>query len=126
MMGIIFVLSHQSGDSIQLPLIPGLDKIGHAGLYGLLAATVLWHYAPRWTPTPPPAPSLPVATALKTIAFCFLYGISDEIHQHFVPHRSVSVLDLLADLTGALTVSSVWLLMQRCHRKMIDTTREIQ
>ncbi len=117
MMGIIFVLSHQSGNSIQLPLIPGLDKIGHAGLYGLLAATVLWYYAPRWTPTPPPAASLPVATALKTIAFCFLYGVSDEIHQHFVPLRSVSGGDLLADLTGTLLVSGVWLLKQKCHRK---------
>jgi VanZ family protein len=31
-----------------------------------------------------------------------LYGISDEIHQHFVPYRSADLMDVLADMLGAL------------------------
>jgi VanZ like family len=30
-----------------------------------------------------------------------LYGMSDEIHQAFVPSRNCSILDLLSDVTGA-------------------------
>jgi VanZ family protein len=32
----------------------------------------------------------------------FLYGISDEIHQHFVLYRSADLMDVLADTLGGL------------------------
>ena len=31
-----------------------------------------------------------------------LYGVSDEIHQHFVPSRTADILDILADVAGSL------------------------
>ena len=31
-----------------------------------------------------------------------LYGVSDEFHQMFVPHRTASAMDLTADITGIL------------------------
>lgn len=30
-----------------------------------------------------------------------LYGISDEIHQHFVPYRNADLLDALMDISGS-------------------------
>ena len=36
-----------------------------------------------------------------------LYGISDEIHQSFVPFRQAEVADVIADTIGAF--SGVWL-----------------
>lgn len=40
-----------------------------------------------------------------SILFSFLYGISDEIHQYFVPSRQADMLDALFDgLGGALGV----------------------
>ncbi len=119
MMAAIFWLSHQSGDSIHLPKIPGVDKIGHAVLYGLLAMTVLWYYnTPRWIPIKSAPPPLPKNTvACKTVLFCLLYGMSDEIHQAFIPLRSVSAFDLLADVTGALLVTSSWLQYRSFQRK---------
>jgi len=36
-----------------------------------------------------------------SIAMATLYGLSDEIHQSFVPGREASGMDLLADFTGA-------------------------
>lgn len=37
-----------------------------------------------------------------------LWGVSDEIHQSFVPGRSVSVFDWMADTLGALTGAVIY------------------
>jgi len=39
----------------------------------------------------------------SVIMFSFIFAISDEIHQLFVPGRSFSMLDLLADFIGIIT-----------------------
>jgi VanZ family protein len=31
-----------------------------------------------------------------------LYGISDEIHQHFVPYRNADLIDALMDIAGSV------------------------
>ena len=36
------------------------------------------------------------------IVFVAMYGLSDEIHQVFVPNRSFEVADILADTMGAV------------------------
>ncbi|MEM3043787.1 MAG: VanZ family protein, partial [Thermoplasmata archaeon] len=42
-----------------------------------------------------------VSLALSTL-FIFLYAISDEVHQYFVPMREASVIDVLIDTAGGL------------------------
>lgn len=42
-------------------------------------------------------------TALQALTLAFLYAISDEIHQSFVPTRVGSPLDVLIDTAGAAT-----------------------
>ena len=39
---------------------------------------------------------------IRSFAACFLYGLSDEFHQWFVPYRVVSFMDMLANVTGSL------------------------
>jgi VanZ family protein len=39
---------------------------------------------------------------LVAIAITALYGVTDEVHQLFVPGRSAELLDLAADVEGAL------------------------
>lgn len=39
-----------------------------------------------------------------TIIFAVIFGLFDEIHQHFVPLRTFSILDLLWDFIGGLTI----------------------
>jgi VanZ family protein len=102
MMGFIFFLSHQSGDTLHLPSVPGIDKIGHMAVYGLLALTVLWFLGSAKQVDP-------AGAALKTVLLCAIYGMSDEWHQTFIPDRMVSCYDLLADLAGPMLVTAVWL-----------------
>lgn len=102
-MGIIFALSHQSGDQLDLPEIPFLDKIGHFVLYGLLASTILF------VPSHELRLSRPKTIAVVAVLLSLLYGISDEFHQSFVPGRYVSLADIAADIGGSVVVSLFWL-----------------
>ena len=103
-MGIIFYLSHQPGDFIQLPLFPGVDKLAHSIAYGCLAATFLYGLHP-----PANSSGKKNIAAIIVIALCVLFGISDEYHQSFIPGRQVSFWDLVADGLGALLVVIWWL-----------------
>ncbi len=46
-----------------------------------------------------------------TIIFAYLYAISDEIHQYFVPGRSSRFVDTLIDLGGILIGSLLFKIM---------------
>ena len=39
---------------------------------------------------------------IYSILFVFLYAISDEVHQYFVPGREMRVLDVIIDTLGAV------------------------
>jgi len=39
---------------------------------------------------------------LLVILLCFLYAVTDEIHQYFVPGRSCRVFDVMIDTIGSL------------------------
>jgi VanZ family protein len=101
-MGTIFFLSHQPGDSLSLPEIPGVDKVAHMAAYGFLAATLLVAFTDQQKNT------RPKRVLWLTVLLCVLYGISDEFHQSFVPGRSSSFLDVLADCAGAVITSAIW------------------
>ncbi len=102
-MGFIFWLSAQ-------PQLPGvseywldvfLKKAGHAVLYAVLAG--LWWQALRvW--------DMEASRAARwAFVISVVYGISDEIHQAFVPGRTPRLLDVAMDALGA------WLAMRTRH-----------
>lgn len=107
MMGLLFYLSSIPGNSIDMPKIPFLDKFLHAGVYALLAWTALFA-----VPTEIYSKN-PVRISLLVIVFCTLYGISDEYHQSFVPHRHPSAFDVLADSIGAGMGAFSWFVLRR-------------
>ena len=92
--GLIFFLSSQPG--IDTPLLfPGQDKLFHLIAYavlGFLGVGALkiteegYRHRQVWF------------VALVVM----LYGLSDEIHQYFVPGRSAEALDAMADAVGAM------------------------
>ncbi len=92
----IFWISHQSrppGSSIDFE---NSDKVAHFLVYAVLATliSVGLHRAPR-TYRPAVLHGVP-------IVFASLYGISDEVHQLFVPGRTFSYQDMMADALGAV------------------------
>lgn len=89
-MGLLFFLSSREKFAFTLPA--DSDKIIHALAYmplGLLFYLSLSVSGMRRR--------LLIAAAL----FSLLYGVSDEIHQLFVPGRYASVGDVIADAVGA-------------------------
>jgi len=93
--GLIFYFS--SLPSMVAPeLFPGQDKIFHFFEFGFLS--LLFFFSIKKTFL---GASLKVLVVI-TILFTALYGISDEIHQYFVPGRESSIGDALADFSGAI------------------------
>ena len=50
------------------------------------------------------------------VAFSALYGVTDEVHQLFVPSRTFAPGDMLADAFGALAAAVLLLLVYRWRR----------
>jgi VanZ family protein len=86
--------SHPSPQS--LPDWPFIDKLLHFAGYALLGALFL-----RAFNTTPIKHHLKLVLILSVLLSA-LYGISDEIHQSFVPFRTADVLDALSDILGSI------------------------
>jgi VanZ family protein len=71
------------------------DKTAHFLIYGALGASMIRALAGGRSA----AMTLP--TILAAMALSTLYGVSDEIHQYFVPPRTPEILDIAADAAGA-------------------------
>jgi VanZ family protein len=91
-MALIFAVS-----SISHP--PDLsESIGDKGAHGLLylglAALMVRALAGGWHP-------FGGGIAVAAVVYSTLYGVSDELHQLFVPNRTADLADLAADAAGA-------------------------
>lgn len=98
--GVLFALSSVPGT--RYPAIPfqGADKLVHIGLYsplGFFTARALRRRLGAGF----------LRTLLLATLIAVFYGVTDELHQAFVPFRSCDWRDLVADLGGALTGAAV-------------------
>jgi VanZ family protein len=93
-MAAIFVVSSSSDPGPLVP--PGIsDKPLHAIVYGALGLLLLRGL------TQARLANVTTRRGCAAILIAVLYGISDEIHQHFVPGRAPDALDVVADALGA-------------------------
>ena len=97
---VIFYLSSQPGADIP-PMFYGEDKLLHAFVFGILGFLTLGAMKTTVDGYHPFQPWL--AVILVTV-----YGVLDEVHQHFVPGRTPDIYDVMADAAGAML--GVWLL----------------
>jgi VanZ family protein len=104
-MAIIFAFSHMQGS--QLPDgVNGQDKFFHIIAYTALGLTAIFAVREQWQ-------KKTAVISAGIILFCFLYGISDEFHQSFIPGRTPSGFDLMADLTGGIIAAGIWFIRHK-------------
>jgi len=80
----------------SVPELPYIDKLLHFIAYAVLGALFLRAYK-----------TLRIRNKLNllimlSILSSSLYGISDELHQYFVPLRSAEWMDIFADILGSV------------------------
>jgi VanZ family protein len=92
---LIFIQSSHPSPDIT-PHWPYFDKVLHFTAYALLGALFL-----RAFNTTQIKQNLKLIIVLS-ILLSSLYGISDEIHQSFVPYRTADAMDALADILGSI------------------------
>ena len=101
----IFLASSRS--QVAAPEVPGIDKIAHFFVYGLLGTLI------ARVPAVAGWRGLGLAWA---VVICSLYGISDEFHQSFTPGRSVEFADWAMDTSGAALAVFVYAYWQAYRR----------
>ena len=91
------------GASGFIDLRPPFDKVVHAASFGLLA--LFFYFA--------------TGRAFLSVLLASLYGVSDEIHQSFVPGRDADLFDWVADTLGATLAVSLALFSLRLRSRQV-------
>lgn len=102
--GLIFYISSLEHPELYAPSWFELlgDKLLHAleySILGILCYRSFRHAAGAWSARHALILGVIVAAA---------YGVTDELHQAFVPTREASLLDVLADSIGASVGAGLW------------------
>jgi len=98
--GIIYWESAQ--DTFSISLSHHTDKLVHFAVFGLLCLMTCWSLSTARIG------SKNIYKLILAIGITSFYGMSDEFHQSFTPHRSVDVFDWLADTGGAVAAGFFW------------------
>jgi VanZ family protein len=98
---LIFVLSSIS-KGVYMPSPFGVDKVAHFveyGVLGFLLARLIGNLQSTFSKG---------FLLVSVVILAMLYGISDEVHQAFVPGRNASPWDVAADSLGGLMGAVVY------------------
>ena len=115
-MGLIFWLSSRSV-LIQIESDSG-EKLVYKTAHMLAYAVLAW----LWWRAISPNRRLTWPILSLAVALTVLYGISDEIHQLFVPGRHGQLADVLFDTGGALAMA-LFLRLARLRRSLLSVGR---
>jgi VanZ family protein len=98
---LIWVLSSQSISFEGMDQVPLRDKGLHFMEYAGLGLCICFAVYTTW-------PGRGIRAGLAAVLITTGLGLSDELHQAFVPERSADVLDLVADFAGAIFAALVY------------------
>ncbi len=100
---LIIVATGTPGSYVPSVGIPGLDKIIHFGMHFLFAMLV--HRALLYHAN---GTILKSRTLLMTVLFVAVFGIVVEWHQTFIPGRTPTIGDGVANILGAVVYSLLY------------------
>ena len=101
LMGTVFYISSRPAPEIfRTKYIFSQDKFLHIGVYFALA--IFFARAFHWEGKPWDKKWVWLSVGLSA-----LYGLTDEIHQSFVPERTAEFADWVADFIGAILLLTV-------------------
>jgi VanZ family protein len=80
----------------HMPDVKFFDKILHFAAYGLMGVLFFRAYETL------PLKNYKNLLILFSIGSAILFGISDEIHQYFVPFRQADIMDAVANSIGSI------------------------
>jgi VanZ family protein len=112
-MAFLFALSSIT----SVPTLPAAgvsDKIVHGLLYAVLGALLARAIGGGR------AGPVRAGTVAAAVFWSAVYGVSDEIHQHFVPPRTMEAVDVAADAIGAAVGAAAY----ACARAAASRRRE--
>jgi VanZ family protein len=100
--GLIFLLSSQRGLRVSddAAVDAPVRHVAHVVVYALLTLAILHGLGGLGAGFSPRTAGIATAAAM-------LYGISDEVHQAFVPERTANLADLGYDALGALVGAAI-------------------
>jgi VanZ family protein len=104
--GLLFIQSSFSSPNL-LPTFSGMDKLLHFGAYGVLGLLCMRAFTRSFSGLG--AGRIIFYSILSTAA----YGLSDEVHQHFVVVRTADMMDVLADAIGGACGSFLYYIYNR-------------
>lgn len=110
---LIFIMSSIPGEELPQMGFEFSDKLIHAAVYFVLL--FLFFYSLKYQSK---SVKLRRNALLFAGLFTVIYGLTDEIHQYFVPMRSCEFADFLADVAGAL---AGMLTLRAGYRKLMLT-----
>ena len=110
-MALIYFLSSRSSFPVSPPSIPYFDKLCHGLEFAVLGYLLIRAFIHSDNP------NVNKYALLLSIIVAVLFGLSDEIHQLFVPMRQSDVFDLIFDGLGALVGSCVALWINKYRYK---------
>jgi VanZ family protein len=96
--GICFYFSAQ--ENIELPDISNFDKLAHLVAYFIYGLSLQVAFIAFFINSKKIKTNKNIAILVAVMGF--LFALSDEIHQYFVPGRSADIFDLLVDFAGIL------------------------
>jgi len=109
------LIFNQSSNPVPsgIPSVPHIDKLLHAVGYAVLG--ILFFRAFRKS-----LETLDVHTIiLLSVLSSTLYGLSDELHQYYIPYRTADINDFLADMIGSfLGTQAYYLLTDKIHQRL--------
>jgi VanZ family protein len=109
-----FIFWNSARSRIYIPkfdFVP-MDKVGHFGIYFILGYLLTRMLCAG------DVNKLTKSVFIGAIILGSLYGMSDEIHQMFVPGRNADIADWIADTLGVISAQVAVIFLSKRFRKV--------